>query len=583
MSSENDTRIEQSVTQLGESVEKIYIENIENIEAKIQNTSVSKTARRLKKTEKKYNRILEETRRSIEKAGAVAAQLNHSGNLLDENHAESELEINSLDDVVAEQTREIQILRVNNTQIAHKLRVDKSIALGEWQSFTEMERRIKKLEHIDRNDFENYELLNKGMFNATLFVYASSTLLSSGEDQVQQYVKAQLNLWRSEFQNFGKKVDYVYLVGGRKKVGEQRFIIETIYRIETDEIEKLSEESLKKCDKEAIRSMKGIVENLKKGVVVNNLILPDRKTLAESIHKWIDDGDTSVSSAFYIPGRRKRDISFVLTSDDVDIEKYRQDSLPEECRASNRIITYFDMVILDAIYTLFFNERRKIYLQDIWELMSGRNDISLPTGPTKNRVIASIERMRRLNITIQDEAIDGLSPIKEISGKFLELVDSDRGYKITKAPLVCEYAERLNGNIVSINKSNLDMRKYDSSIKTLADKKRENNRELVGIHMRWGSAEDDYFCLSPRAEEGRMASVENSLLFHYILHRSAVSRKTRAMQYINCDTILDVLSGEISKKHMNKEYLCNVMYVVLHEDLKDYIKRKKLSIERKYI
>lgn len=80
-----------------------------------------------------------------------------------------------------------------------------------------------------------------------------------------------------------------------------------------------------------------------------------------------------------------------------------------------------------------------------------------------------------------------------------------------------------------------------------------------------------------------MASVENSLLFHYILHRSAVSRKTRAMQYINCDTILDVLSGEISKKHMNKEYLCNVMYVVLHEDLKDYIKRKKLSIERKYI
>ena len=36
LSSENATRIEQSVTQLGESVEKIYIENIENIEAKIQ-------------------------------------------------------------------------------------------------------------------------------------------------------------------------------------------------------------------------------------------------------------------------------------------------------------------------------------------------------------------------------------------------------------------------------------------------------------------------------------------------------------------------------------------------------------------
>ena len=56
-------------------------------------------------------------------------------------------------------------MRVNNTQIAHKLRVDKSIALGEWQSFTEMERRIKKLGRIDRNDLENYELLNKGMFH----------------------------------------------------------------------------------------------------------------------------------------------------------------------------------------------------------------------------------------------------------------------------------------------------------------------------------------------------------------------------------------------------------------------------------
>lgn len=581
---ENAIRIKQSVVRLGQSVEAVYNESIANIEDKIEKTSVLRNINRLKKTRGKYARILEETKESIEKASSIAGQLNDNGNLYLQNHADGEWEVNSLDNVVAKQTREIQILRVNNTQVAHKLRVDKSIVLGTWQSFTEMERRIKKLGRIDRNDLEDYELLNKGIFNATLLIYANATTLRSGEDKIQQYIKKQLDLWQSETQNSAKKVDYVFLVGGRKKSGEQRFMLKSVYRLEEERVERLTKESLSKSNKEEIRSMKIIIETIEDGVVVNNLILPERKTLAECIHNWIEVGNVEIPSAFYIPARRKRNICFILNSNDDDIEKYMQDSFPEGCKTCDRIITYFDMVILDAIYTLFFNERRKIYLQDIWELMSGRNDISLPTGPTKNRIIASIEKMRRLNITIRDEAIDGFKPIKEMSGSFLELTKSDRGYKIERAPLIYEYAERLNGNIISINKNNLDMRKYDGTIKFLESKKDEKkNKEFVGIHMRWGSAEDDYFGLLPRTETGRMATVENALLFHYVLHRGAISRKTRAMQYINCDTVLDVLSGEISKKHTNKEYLCNVMYVVLHEDLKDYVKRKKLSIEIKKI
>ena len=175
------------------------------------------------------------------------------------------------------------------------------------------------------------------------------------------------------------------------------------------------------------------------------------------------------------------------------------------------MLSYFDMMIADAVYTLQFHRKKRVTARAVMGILAG--DASLTLRPDrKERVEQSILKMLRMHIEIDRRnsvsvgyAYENESKAAVLSGKFLPLAANAKGGFdfIDGAPFpLYEYAELTNGQF------------YTFPFKALKN-------------------------------IARPASDSNLALLHYLLCRidmmSSPQKKRRTTNRIRMDTVFEVL------------------------------------------
>jgi Superfamily II DNA helicase len=136
-------------------------------------------------------------------------------------------------------------------------------------------------------------------------------------------------------------------------------------------------------------------------------------------------------------------------------------------------LSYFDLMVADAVYTLYVCGKKKIYPKNILQLLSSNTTVTLK--PEKNKddkkgirtcIIESLDKMQKTTITIEQNLgmmefkfRDG-DDKKQLEEQFLsmEKEEGKMGYKIDKMPPLYEYAELNNGQLFAIPLSMLLVR-----------------------------------------------------------------------------------------------------------------------------
>lgn len=119
-------------------------------------------------------------------------------------------------------------------------------------------------------------------------------------------------------------------------------------------------------------------------------------------------------------------------------------------------LTYFDLMVADAVYTLQSWGKEKIYPRNILERLSGDMTATLKTEK-KAKIIESLEKMRTTNISIdRSRSMGGFALEKDknislLKGAFLPMEKPGKnGYLLTDVPPLYKYAELNNGQIYAI-------------------------------------------------------------------------------------------------------------------------------------
>lgn len=156
----------------------------------------------------------------------------------------------------------------------------------------------------------------------------------------------------------------------------------------------------------------------------------------------------------------------------------------------NNELDYFDLCISDAVYSIYNIGKRKFFMKNIIEILSG-NDRALLEKKMEKEIRSRIEKMMETDIYIVWE-YKGEKFNK--SGKFLSMNREEKAYEIRKKPPLYEFAERLNGQIVQASKRNLAVKDYN--------KKEGNKGEIKNLPN----------------------SIENLMLRHYVISRILISK-----------------------------------------------------------
>lgn len=232
--------------------------------------------------------------------------------------------------------------------------------------------------------------------------------------------------------------------------------------------------------------------------------------------------------------------------------------------------SYFDMCVLDAVYSIKISGKKTIYVQTIWEILTGRNTeySSREKLDFRERIQNSIDRMRAMRISISDNQC-GLEIEREA---FLPLSDTpkgQKGYTCPAIPPLFLYAEEMNGQIIRVpvsffntariektafwkndfyaefTRAGLDqysfggIRKYtfDTYIKSLSQsiKFESDTAELLspGDIRRLENIRSHTCSFRP--------STANALLCHYLIHRTAISKARKRGNFILFSTVKSIL------------------------------------------
>lgn len=184
-------------------------------------------------------------------------------------------------------------------------------------------------------------------------------------------------------------------------------------------------------------------------------------------------------------------------------------------------LTYFDLMVADAAYTLYFFGKKKFYIRNILELLSG--DFSATIKPEKvekqdkrSAFAESLERLSKTHIRIcRGDGNFGFSFPDEreetvLEGPFLPLVrEGKTGYRMTATPPLYRYAELCNGQFFSVSLNRLlirdaDDRKMPISIENL--KLRHFLARRIQMMMPFGPGKDK----SPVSRVVRLLSLSKS-------------------------------------------------------------------------
>lgn len=232
-------------------------------------------------------------------------------------------------------------------------------------------------------------------------------------------------------------------------------------------------------------------------------------------------------------------------------------------------LTYFDMCVLDAIYSIEISGEKTVYVQTVWEILTGYNPrySSQEKATIRREIQTSIDRMRCLSLSVSDRQC-GFKAEKQC---FLPLGDKpagQKGYSCSALPPLFRYAEEKNGQIIKAPVSLFNVDRIEPSALWKEDFEADCGGGERGRETLDGSARhafDNYVKYLPRdaAYEPRLKellgdraygklegvrkrtysfspSLDNVLLCHYLIRRISISKKRKRGNFILFSTIREI-------------------------------------------
>ena len=264
-----------------------------------------------------------------------------------------------------------------------------------------------------------------------------------------------------------------------------------------------------------------------------------------------DQEDYNYRVAF-VKGQRRNDICCTLWYQD--------------CTAYEKApLTYFDMCVFDAVCTIWNNNRKDFYLNTIWELLSGNEDIRFSRNALKDKLRESVEKLQRLRIFIAGTENAPQEVGDNIGERFLNVqrgqdTSGREVYEIRSCPRLWTYAvETQEGQIARVPLYKLDGRRYFkmdsgqdgfdcSNISALCDLLNDPDERIKIIRrMKKESILDpEYKC-----------SIWKVVLHFYLAHRLSIIKRKNKMRFISYDTIVKLMEDYLpeSLKNVKKKEL----------------------------
>lgn len=256
------------------------------------------------------------------------------------------------------------------------------------------------------------------------------------------------------------------------------------------------------------------------------------------------DSEEKNSPFVYARGARRHDLHFTL-------------------RGGEKL-SPFDLSVLDAVYSIEAAQKKAVYVQTIWEILTGRNPrySSREKLAFRTAIQNSIDKMRAMTISITDSQC-GFSIT---NAPFLPLLDKpkgQKGYAYSATPPLFLYAEELNGQIIKVPVSLLNVDKIETAAlwkeqihaefqtgdapAFVGERNHPFGRNVKALILDANLWPQLAHFLSPR-ESRRIEqvwrhpysfspSIENALLCCYLVHRVFISRNRKRGSFIRLSTI----------------------------------------------
>ena len=504
---------------------------------------------------------------------------------------------------------QINELYINNTLLANEIRnfnwfykpdengtvCNKGNVIAE-RVFLEAEgRNIEGFRFYDRStewkkELEGELLLERHVFNDSAFIYIRPATLSGKKEFEIRYHAQKILMEDLKSQREEYSLRYVYFYtdvnrGGASK-GRQRFdlVITAAYKIDKDIFDGIISGDKDSADKDFLQILgytQGDKYDIRLGFdkwetdrlirkykrenddlseikederAVSYIDKKINRLLGEKEIQGLYDGlsgkrkdqeDYNYRVAF-VKGQRRNDICCTL---------WYQDSTAYE----KAPLTYFDMCVFDAVCTIWNNNRKEFYLNTIWELLSGNEDIRFSRNALKDKLRESVEKLQRLRIFI---ASTENAPQKVSDGIGERFINVQRGedssgrevYEIKSCPRLWTYAVGAQeGQIARVPLYKLDGRRYFkldsgedgldcSNISDLCDLLNDPDERVKIIRrMKKESILDpEYKC-----------SIWKVVLHFYLAHRLSIIKRKNKMRFISYDTIVKLMEDYLPESLKN--------------------------------
>ena len=504
---------------------------------------------------------------------------------------------------------QINELYINNTLLANEIRnfnwfykpdengtvCNKGNVIAE-RVFLEAEgRNIEGFRFYDRSmewkkELEGEFLLERHVFNDSAFIYIRPATLSGKKEFEIRYHAQKILMEDLKSQREEYSLRYVYFYtdvnrGGASK-GRQRFdlVITAAYKIDRDIFDGIISGDKDSADKDFLQILgytQGDKYDIRLGFdkwetdrlirkykrenddlseikederAVSYIDKKINRLLGEKEIQGLYDGlsgkrkdqeDYNYRVAF-VKGQRRNDICCTL---------WYQDSTSYE----KAPLTYFDMCVFDAVCTIWNNNRKEFYLNTIWELLSGNEDIRFSRNALKDKLRESVEKLQRLRIFI---ASTENAPQKVSDGIGERFINVKRGedssgrevYEIKSCPRLWTYAVGTQeGQIARVPLYKLDGRRYFkldsgqdgfdcSNISALCDLLNDPDERIKIIRRMKKES-----ILDP----GYKCSIWKVVLHFYLAHRLSIIKRKNKMRFISYDTIVKLMEDYLPESLKN--------------------------------
>lgn len=232
-------------------------------------------------------------------------------------------------------------------------------------------------------------------------------------------------------------------------------------------------------------------------------------------------------------------------------------------------LTYFDMCVLDAVYSIEISRKKAVYVQTVWEVLTGRNPrySSQEKATIRGEIGNSIDKMRSMALSVCDRQC-GFMIDKQCFLPLKDKPEGQKGYSYSVVPPLFRYAEEKNGQIIKVPVSLLNVEKIKKSALWKKDFKADcvctrgeresldgSSRHAFDYHVKYLSQNMAY---EPKLKEllGERTyqklenvrkhtchfspSLSNVLLCHYLIRRIAISKKRKRGNFIRFSTIREI-------------------------------------------